>query len=78
MPRRKNRATSYKKFVYTLKIRWEGEEDEVFVFSSTKKAKDYVFEYFRADPDDMSWSNLVDALEMEDIGYFDIQRQEIR
>jgi len=68
------------KYVYTLKIRYSGEEDDVFVFYTKEKAEAKVFEYFEHLFDEEHCLNLNDFQEYlfsEDIGYFDLERQEI-
>ncbi len=66
--------------VYTLKIRYSGEEDDVFVFSTREKAEAQVFEYFEHLFDEEHGLKLDDFQEhlfTEDIGYFDIEKQQI-
>ena len=67
--------------VYTLKIRHSGEEDDVFVFSTRGKAEAHVFEYFEEAflSSGVSWTcdTFQEYLFSEDVGYFDIERQEI-
>jgi len=63
--------------VYTLKIRYSGEEDEVFVFSTRKKAEAQVFAYFDMQTSTKTFSELTNWLFRDDIGYFDIEHQKI-
>ena len=76
--------------VYTLKIRFSGEEDDVFVFSTREKAEAKVFEYFEdhavdfsrvSTPDMISSCGLINAFQehlfSRDIGYFDINLNRI-
>ena len=64
--------------VYTLKIRYSGEEDDVFVFSTLFKAAEAVYEYFEhTEEPRMSLDNFQEYLFRLDIGYFDIEHQEI-
>jgi hypothetical protein len=65
------------KYVYTLKIRYSGEEDDVFVFYTKEKAEAKVYDYFEC----YRFGHDIDALQehlfSKDIGYFDIVKQEI-
>ena len=64
--------------VYTLKIRYSGEEDDVFVFSSKEKAEAKAFEYFeKQDVSNWNIDDFEEYLFSRDIGYFDIQRHKI-
>ena len=66
--------------VYTLKIRYSGEEDDVFVFSTIEKANAYVFEYFEAVDLGHADGNINDFQEhlfSLDLGYFDINLNRI-
>ncbi len=65
--------------VYTLKIRYSGEEDEVYVFSTREKAEAMVYEFFE-DTEGKSNLELDDFQEylfVNDIGFFDIENQKI-
>jgi len=63
--------------VYTLKIRYSGEEDDVFVFSTREKAEAQVFSYFQMETSNKTLSQLTNFLFEEDIGYYDIEKQQI-
>ena len=65
--------------VYTLKIRYSGEEDDVFVFATLEKASEAVYEYFEhIKSPRMSLDSFEEYLFSQDIGYFDIVKQEIK
>ena len=65
--------------VYTLKIRYIGEEDDVYVFSTKEKAEAKVFEYF--EKTDLRETFCIEELQEHlfhlDIGYFDINLNRI-
>ena len=65
--------------VYTLKIRFSGEEDDVYVFSTKEKAEAKVFEYF--EKSHLRQTRSIDELREHlfhlDIGYFDINLNRI-
>tara|TARA_B100000287_G_scaffold146428_1_gene138140 strand:- start:160 stop:366 length:207 start_codon:yes stop_codon:yes gene_type:complete len=64
--------------VYTLKIRYSGEEDDVFVFSTREKAEAQVYAYFEhITKPRMKIDDFQEYLFVADIGYFDIEHQEI-
>ena len=64
--------------VYTLKIRYSGEEDDVYVFSTKGKAEAKVFEYFEEHADGYGLINpFQEYLFSNDIGYFDINLNRI-
>ena len=67
----------YVKDVYTLKIRYSGEEDDVFVYDSLQAAQSDVFDYFEC----YRFGHDIDALQehlfSKDIGYFDIEHKKI-
>ena len=64
--------------VYILKIRYSGEEDDVFVFSTREKAETYVYTYFEhITKPQMKLDDFEEYLFVADIGYFNIQKHEI-
>ena len=64
--------------VYTLKIRYSGEEDDVFVFSTKEKAEAKVFEYFeKQQVPNWNIDDFQEYLFSNDIGYFDINLNRI-
>ena len=67
--------------VYTLKIRYSGEEDDVFVFHLLRDARSAVYDYFeKPKPSALTSKALADFQEylfIADIGYFDIEQQQI-
>tara|TARA_R100001082_G_C4312034_1_gene137175 strand:+ start:577 stop:783 length:207 start_codon:yes stop_codon:yes gene_type:complete len=64
--------------VYTLKIRYSGEEDDVFVFSTREKAEAMVYEFFEhITKPRMELDDFQEYLFVADIGYFDIEHQKI-
>ena len=64
--------------VYTLKIRYSGEEDDVFVFSTREKAEAMVYEFFEhIEEPRMKLDDFQEYLFVADIGYFDIEKQQI-
>ena len=64
--------------VYTLKIRYSGEEDDVFVFSTREKAEAQVYAYFEhIEKPQMKLDDFQEYLFSQDIGYFDIEQQKI-
>ena len=71
--------------VYTLKIRYSGEEDDVFVFSTREKAEAQAHAYFHCtlgdgwEIDYTKWhiDDFEEYLFSRDIGYFDIQHHKI-
>jgi len=67
--------------VYTLKMRYSGEEDDVYVFSTKEKAEAKVFEYFEEAVlwSGVSWTcdTFQEYLFSRDIGYFDINLNRI-
>ena len=65
--------------VYTLKIRYSGEEDDVYVFSTREKAEAKVFEYFEdhATVELGEINAFQEHLFSQDIGYFDINLNRI-
>ena len=64
--------------VYTLKIRYSGEEDDVYVFSTIEKANAKVFEYFEEHVGEYELINpFQEYLFSNDIGYFDINLNRI-
>ena len=64
--------------VYTLKIRYSGEEDDVYVFSTKEKAEAKVFEYFeKQQVPNWSIDDFQEYLFSKDIGYFDINLNRI-
>ena len=64
-------------YVYTLKIRYSGDEDDVFVFSTKEKAEAQIFKYFQMETSNKTLSQLTDFLFREDIGYYDINLNRI-
>ena len=65
-------------YVYTLKIRYSGEEDDVFVFSTKEKAEAQVYEYFdHIEKPLMKLDDFEEYLFSQDIGYFDIEHNKI-
>ena len=68
------------KQVYTLKIRYSGREDDVYVFSTKEKAEAMVFEYFTQcgeEYPDMTFEEFENHIFLADIGYFDIKYTQI-
>ena len=65
--------------VYTLKIRYSGEEDDVYVFSTREKAEAKAFEYFEKPNNWQDWNidEFQEYLFSWDLGYFDIERNKI-
>ena len=65
--------------VYTLKIRYSGEEDDVYAFSTKEKAEAKVFEYFEdhATVELGEINAFQEHLFSRDIGYFDINLNRI-
>ena len=65
--------------VYTLKIRYSGEEDDVYVFSTKEKAEAKVFEYFEDHTSGETWTceAFQEYLFTGAIGYFDINLNRI-
>lgn len=63
--------------IYILKIRWSGEEDDVFLFSTKQKALAYVKVFFEDELDAYREENpptitFEEWVEDSDVGYFDI------
>ena len=66
-------------FVYVLKIRHSGGEDDVFVFNDIQKVADVVFEYFNMeDQRHRGLDGLQAYLMHDDIGYFDFWKEYVR
>ena len=64
--------------VYTLKIRYSGEEDDVFVFSTREQAEAHVYAYFEhITKPQMKLGDFEEYLFVADIGHFNIQKHEI-
>ena len=67
------------KWVYVLKIRRSGDEDQVFLFDHISKASDAVFEFFDMEE---QRSRGLDGFQFwlmdKDIGYFDVSKEMIR
>ncbi len=67
--------------VYTLKIRYSGEEDDVFLFHLLRDARAKVYDYFEKPRPSALTSKALDDFQehlfSQDIGYFDIARNKI-
>ena len=64
---------------YTLKIRYSGEEDDVFVFSSKENAEAQVYEYFgHIEKPLMKLEDFQRFLARQDIGYFNIEHSKVK
>ena len=67
--------------VYTLKIRYSGEEDDVFLFHLLRDARAKVYDYFgEPKPSALTHKvldNFQEHLFSQDIGYFDINLNRI-
>ena len=65
--------------VYTLKIRYSGEEDDVFLFHLLRDARAAVFEFFEEPVPSALTSKALDEFQehlfSQDIGYFDIEHK---
>tara|TARA_R100000700_G_C3167829_1_gene142742 strand:+ start:381 stop:602 length:222 start_codon:yes stop_codon:yes gene_type:complete len=67
------------KYVYVLQIRYSGNEDDVYVFSTREKAEAMVYEFFEhIEEPRMKLDDFEEYLFSQDIGYFTIERQEIQ
>ena len=67
--------------IYVLKIRWSGEEDDVFLFHDEDDAQKAVNEYFELDEqwiDDNGYADVEDYILHKEIGYFDITLTEVK
>lgn len=67
--------------IYVLKIRWSGEEDDVFLFHDEEDAHKAVIEYFELDEewiDNSEYADAEDYLLHKEIGYFDITLTEVK
>ena len=66
-------------FVYVLKIRHSGDEDQVFLFDSMKKVSDAVFEFFEMeDQRHRGLDGFQYWLMDKDYGYFEVTTEMIR
>ena len=67
--------------VYTLKIRYSGEEDDVFLFHLLRDARAKVYDYFNKPKPPALTSKALDDFQehlfSQDIGYFDIEHKKI-
>jgi len=67
------------KWVYVLKIRHSGEEDQVFFFDHISKASDAVFEFFDMEE---QRSRGLDGFQHwlldKDLGFFDVSKELVR
>ena len=67
--------------VYTLKIRYSGEEDDVFLFHLLRDARAKVYDYFEKPRPSALTSKALDNFQehlfSQDIGYFDIEHKKI-
>lgn len=68
--------------VYVLKIRLEGEEDDVFLFHSIGNAWRKIYEYFNEPMPRVITEETINDLEekyfVEDKGYWWLQRMEVK
>ena len=66
-------------FVYVLKIRHSGGEDDVFLFDDIHKVSKVVFHYFdMPERSKMGLDGFQNWLFQRDIGYFDVWREIVR
>ena len=59
--------------IVVAQVRYFGDEDDVFLFSSDKLAEDYVYNYFSTSRDEVPHiDELYERLSEKEIGYFHI------
>ena len=66
-------------FIYVLKIRHSGDEDQVFLFDHISKVSDAVFEFFQMDDQrHRGLDGFQHWLMDKDYGYFDVSKELVR